>query len=880
VTVIPDRWQQIARIYETVVEHDPAERAALLNELCAGDESIRREVHSLLRQDDVSLVLDRPVWVTAAPLFRGEADFGPGAALGPYRLDDLLGAGGMGEVFSATDTRLNRRVAIKVLPRGIPVDQQVRTRFAREAEAIAALTHPHIGTLYDIGRHGDVDFLVMERLEGDTLAARLLEGALPADLALTYARQIASALDHAHRHGVVHRDLKPANIMLTVGGAKLLDFGLAKFRAAADAAAVDAAVSGDGTPAMATPAADDSNATGDPHLTRGGAILGTVRYMAPEQITGQEVDARSDLFSFGAVLHEMFTGRRAFDGTSAASIRVAILTQDPPAVSAVQPQVPRAVDDIVHRCLAKEPARRWQTAAEILRQLDDVAAADGSARTTPRSGAKWATAVGAAALTAWAGWMLAGRPELQRPAAPIAAIRSLAVLPLDGPSNDPEGRYLADGMTEQLITDLASSGGLRVISPTAVTRYTQPRKALPAIAKELGVDGIVDGTVARVAGNVRITARLVRGASGEVLSTHSFERPLRDGPSLPRDVARTITNQLAVPLTPQMQARLGTAGTVDPEVHRYVLLGRHHAAKGTEDALRKGMQYYTLALARAPDSAMAHAGLAEAYMSMSGYYLPPREAMPRAKRAAEAAIRADDGLADAHAVLGFIHLVYDWDGPAAERELRRALALNPSLATARLHYAAYLTTQIRHDEAVAEIRRAVESDPVSIRTNALATSLLLFARRYDDAIELARRGFEFEPNGFALAFQGVAFAEQHRFAEAVDNMERAARLDGSATIRSLHAHVLALAGRKTEARQVIRQVEESARQRYFCPYEIATAHMSLGDHDTAYRWLRKGIEQRADCMAWLGVEPWIEGFRADPRYPTLLREIGLDPAAR
>jgi serine/threonine-protein kinase len=379
---------------------------------------------------------------------------------------------------------------------------------------------------------------------------------------------------------------------------------------------------------------------------------------------------------------------------------------------------------------------------------------------------------------------------------------------------------------------------------------------------------------------VRVTARLIRGSSGEVLSTYSVERPLRDAPSVPRDVARSITSDLDVRLTPQMQARLGTAPTVDPEAQRYVLLGRHHAAKGTEDALRKGMQFYALALAKAPDNATTHAGLAEAYMSMSGYYLPPREAMPLAKQAAAAAIRIDEGLADAHAVLGFIHLVYDWDGPAAERELRRALALNPSLSTARLHYAAYLTTQVRHEEAVAEIRRAIESDPVSIRTNALATSLLLFARRFDDAIELARRGFEFEPNGFALAFQGVAYAEQRRFAEAVDNMERAARLDGSATIRALHAHVLALAGRHDEARHLIRQIEESARRRYFCPYEIATAHMSLGDHDTAYRWLRRGIEERADCMAWLGVEPWIEGFRSDPRYLPLLREVGLDPAAR
>ncbi len=278
---------------------------------------------------------------------------------------------------------------------------------------------------------------------------------------------------------------------------------------------------------------------------------------------------------------------------------------------------------------------------------------------------------------------------------------------------------------------------------------------------------------------------------------------------------------------------------------------------------------------------MAHSGLAEAYMGLSGFYLPPRHAMPKAKRAAETAIALDESLADAHAALGFMHLIYDWDGPAAEKSLSRALELNPTLATARLHRAAYLTTQARRDEAVQEIRRAIEFDPVSIRTNAIATSLLLFTERYDEAIELARRGLEFEPNSaFALAFQGVAYVQLGRYAEAVSNVKRAERLDQSATILSLEALVLAVAGLKDEAKQVVRRVEEIASKQYFCPYEIGAAYVSLGDGDAAYRWFRRGVEERADCMAWLGVEPWIEPFRSDPRYASLLREIGLDPHSR
>jgi TolB-like protein/Tfp pilus assembly protein PilF len=455
------------------------------------------------------------------------------------------------------------------------------------------------------------------------------------------------------------------------------------------------------------------------------------------------------------------------------------------------------------------------------------------------------------------------------------------VLPLEDLSGDPGQEYFAEGMTEQLIADLATIGGLRVISRTSVTQYRGTSKPVPAIARELRVDGIIEGAIVRATDKVRITAKLIAGASGEVLWAQTFERDLRDVLALQRDVARAITGKVDLTLTPPEQARLASAPPVDPDVHRQVLLGRHYAARATEEDLRKAIQYFDVAIAGDAANAMAHAGLAEAYMGLSGYYVPPREAMPNARRAAETALRLDGSLADAHAVLGFIHLVYDWDGPAAEKALLRALDLNPTLATARLNYASYLTTQARHDEAVREIGRAVAFDPVSKRTNTDATSLLLFARRYDEAIEFARKGREFEPkSAFALAFQGVAYAEKGRFEEAVDNMERAAQLDHSPTLLSLQAHVLAVAGRKAEALKLIRQVEESTKNGYFCPYEIGGAYVSLGDADTAYRWFRKGVEDRADCMAWLGVEPWIEPFRLDPRYAGLLREIGLDPSSR
>jgi serine/threonine protein kinase/tetratricopeptide (TPR) repeat protein len=876
----PERWQQIARIYELAVDHDVAARAGFLSEACAGDEALRREVDSLLAQEAAPVVVDRPVWATAAPMFNDDSHLLPGTTLGPYRIEGPLGAGGMGEVFRGTDTRLHRRVAIKVLPGGVALDEQIRARFAREARAVAALTHPHICTLYDVGRQNQVDFLVMEYLEGETLAARLANGPLSLDVALAHAHEIASALEHAHRQGIIHRDLKPANVMLTSSGAKLLDFGLAKFRPAAgaglaDATRADTILGTSGERVFGHSESDDAQ------MTRGGAILGTVRYMAPEQIDGHEVDAHSDLFSFGAVLYEMFTGKRAFDGDSATSVRVAILEHEPPPVSSLQPLLPAAVDDIVRRCLAKDRDERWQTAGDVVRELKRVSDTRHVARTDTREPWRWTAAILATATTGLAAWLLTGAFHPGSTSSPASQIRSIAVLPLEDLSGDPGQEYFAEGMTEQLIADLATINGLTVISRTSVTQYRGTSKPVPAIARELKVDGIIEGAIVRATGKVRITAKLIAGASGEVLWAQTFERDLRDVLRLQRDVARAVASKVEITLTPPTQARLASAPLVDPDVHRQVLLGRHYAARATEDDLRKAVQYFDLAIAKDAGNAMAHAGLAEAYMGLSGYYVPPRQVMPKAKSAAETALRLDASLADAHAVLGFIHLVYDWDGPAAEQALLRALDLNPTLASARLNYAAYLTTQARHDEAVREIARAVEFDPVSIRTNAVATSLLLFARRYDEAIELARKGLEFEPkSGFALAFQGVAYAEKGRFKEAVNNMERAAQLDHSPTIKALQAHVLAVAGQQAEAHTLIRQIEESTKNGYFCPYEIGAAYVSLGDADTAYRWFRKGVEERADCMAWLGVEPWIVSFRLDPRYAGLLREIGLDPSSR
>jgi serine/threonine-protein kinase len=879
----PSRWQQIATIYESALDRDAAGREALLAEACAGDEALRLEVESLLRQDAATMIMDRSVWAAGADLLDDVWTLDAGATLGPYRIEDRLGAGGMGDVYRAIDTRLGRPVAVKVLPTSVALDPQMRARFAGEAQAIAALKHPHICTLYDVGRQDDIDFLVMEYLEGETLAARLTRGGLTVGEALTCAIEIAAALAHAHERDIVHRDLKPANIMLTTAGAKLLDFGLAKFLAVAPPAVhphdLDSARAR--TQRFDDVAVDPCAGRQDAVASRG-TIIGTIRYMAPEQFKGQDADARSDLFSFGAVMYEMLTGTRAFDGNSAAAIRTAILERDPPPASSVAPLVSRLLDGVVRRCLEKNPGQRWQTARDVLRALKEVSESLLLTRPSATQRAwRWAAGLVAVTLTAIVVWVAAAGLLRWKVTTNPGEIRSIAVLPLESLSGGEEHESFADGMTEQLIADLASVDGLRVISRTSVMHYKATRKPVAAIARELRVDAIIEGTVLEADDLVRITAKLISGATGEIIWSRDFDRDLGDVLALQREVARSITSSVGRTVTGRQQAPVASARTIDPAVHRQVLLGRHHAAKGTEDGLSKALGFYNAAIARDPANAAAHAGLAETYTELSGYYMDPRRAMPRAKHAAETAIRLDETVADAHAALGYVKLVYDWDGPAAERALLDALHLNPSLATARLNYAAYLTTQARHDDARREIRRAVDLDPLSVRTHAFGGMLLVFTRAYDEALDLSRRGLELAPDsGFTVAVQGVAYAELGRYDEAVEHMQRAAQLDNSLTILALQAHVLAAAGRSAQAVAVLRQVEEAARHRYFCPYEIATVYVSLGDHDTAAALFRKGTRERADCMAWLGVEPWIEAFRKDARYLSLLRDIGLTPVPR
>ncbi len=785
-----------------------------------------------------------------------------GRTLAHYRVVEQIGAGGMGVVYRARDERLDRDVALKVLAAGALADETARKRFQQEARALSQLNHPHICTIYDVGEAEGQIYIAMEFIEGRPLNALARGEGLPVDSAIRYGVQIAGALAHAHERGFVHRDLKGANVLITADGrAKVLDFGLAR--------------------RLPGPPGEATRTQG---LTEAGTVVGTLSYMAPEVLRGEPADARSDLWALGVVLYESVSGSLPFSGQGRFEVTSAVLRDSP---APLPPRVPAGLRTVIHRCLAKEPAQRYQRAGEVRAALEaahsDTTAV--AARPPAPAARRWPWIAATAALAMLLAVALGPlRNRLGLGASSARRIESIAVLPLDNTSRDPEQEYFADGMTEQLITDLSKIKALRVISRTSVMQYKGARQPLPEIARALHVDAVVSGSVLRSGNRVRITAQLIHAGSDQHLWAESYERDLRDALALQREVARTIAQEIRATLTPQEKAQLAGGRQVDPEVHRLTLQGRFHANQLTEEPLKKGIRYFEQAIARDPAFAPAYAGLAFAYASMSSYYLAPREVMPKAKEAALKAVQLDETLSDAHAWLGFVLTFYDWDWPAAERELKRALELNPSSADAHLVYGNYLMVMGRAAEAIEEMKRAQQLDPLSLPVRAGpagAAWVLVNARRYDEAIDQARRALEIDPKfAWAHSLLGIAYGQKGEFSRAIAAYEEGVRQDNSPMLKALLAYGYAQAGRRREAGPLLREIEDTYRTRYLCAYEIATVHLALGDKDRALEWLNKALGDRADCIPWMNVDPRLESLRSDPRFQEMLERVALAPRRR
>jgi eukaryotic-like serine/threonine-protein kinase len=775
----------------------------------------------------------------------------------------------MGEVYRARDTRLGREVAVKVLPPAFSADAERLRRFEQEARAASALNHPNILTIHDIGEQGESPYVVSELLEGHTLRELLTTAVFSPRKAVGCAIQIAHGLAAAHEKGIVHRDLKPENVFVTEDGrVKILDFGLAKLTRP----------EAGGDPMTKAPT--------QPAGTEPGVVMGTVGYMSPEQVRGQAADHRSDIFAFGAVLYEMLTGERAFRGDTAVETMNAILKEEPPELSRSRTEVTPTLDRIVRRCLEKSPAERFQSARDLGFALGEAASLPSMAGVAASSSAKRRRAAAAialgGALVLLVGILIAsnagGLRDRLRPAAASGRIRSLAVLPLTNFSRDPEQEYFADGMTEELITDLAQIASLRVISRTSIMAYKGTKKSLPQIGRELKVDGVLEGSVERAGNRVRITAQLIEAATDHHLWAKSYERDLSDVLSLQSEVARAVAREVRAAVTPDEQARLARARPVDPEVHELYLRGRQHVGMGIEKEIRLGIALFERALAKDPQDARSWAGLADAWSGLSDYYLPPREAMPKAKEAAQKALQLDDSLAEAHASLGNVYMMYDWKWSDSERELRRAIELNPGYAQAHDWYGNLLAAVGRRTEWPKESRLARELDPLSPIVHFDSGLNAFLSRQPDEAIGLYRRAIEIEPAlGLAHAWLALPYVQKGLIADALAEARKASEVDDSPLALATAGGAMAMAGDVAGARGVLQRLDEISKTRYVCPYEVGVIHIWLGEKDEAFRLLEKGYEVRSQCMPGTKTDPRLDPIRSDPRYADLLRRLAFPP---
>ena len=787
-----------------------------------------------------------------------------GSLISHYRIVEKVGVGGMGVVYRAWDEQLERDVALKVLHPGTLTSDTSRRNFRKEALTLAKLNHPNIETVYEFGTQDDMDFLVLEYVSGKTLADRLVSGTLPEKGVITLGMQIVAALEEAHNRGIIHRDLKPRNIAITARGeAKLLDFGLAKF----------------------LPQPYDVTSEGLTH-TQAGA--GTLPYMSPEQLHGESIDVRSDIYTVGAVIYEMTVGRKAFAEETPLRVIDAILHQPPVAPRALNSRISPELERMTLKCLDKDPARRYQSAKELLvdlQRLDTTPLL--IARQSPPTTSPWRRiarpiAYSVAGLLVLAALMTVlnvggWRDRLMGGMAP-PKIKSLAVLPLENLSREAGQEYFADGMTEALITDIAKIRTLRVTSRTSVMGYKGTQKPLSQIARELNVDAIVEGSVQREGDRVRIAAQLIDARNDRNLWTESYESDFSDVLELQGNVARAIAGEVRVELTSQESANLSKSRTVIPRAYESYLQGRYFWNKRTPADLNAAISAFNKAIEIDPSYAMAYVGLADSYSLLSVYgEIPPREAMPLAKAAANRALEIDNTLAEPQATLSDIQWAYDWDAGKAEMGFREALKLNPNYASAHQWYAVFLSNHGRHGEAIKEIERARELDPLSLIIQANAGFDYYYARQYERAIQTLQRFADREPNFWVFHLMlGQTYMAMGRLAEAITECQKADALSpGNVRVSAMLGLAYAKTGRQAEARREIEELLSLSRKRYVSPALIAIVQIGLGEKNKALDWLDKARTDRSDWMIFLETDPLFDPLRGDPRFRDLLLSVGF-----
>ena len=828
--------------------------------------------------------------------------------LGRYEIRSLIGEGGMGEVYLAEDTRLHRKVAVKVLPAEVAANQERMRRFNQEAISAAALNHPNIAHIYEIGEHAGVNFIAMEFIDGVTLREKIHREHTELRKLLAYLQHVAEGLAKAHAAGIVHRDLKPDNIMITDDGhAKILDFGLAKL--------VDVSKPGGAgeLSAMATAVM--------PQYSQPGTVLGTVGYMSPEQAQGRvnEIDHRSDIFSFGCILFEAATQHSPFEGRDALDSLHKIVHAPTPQIKDLNPAVPDELQRIVRRCLAKDPDKRYQSIRDLAIELDELhqelkdaepehsrqpissisAASSGGEQAGVESANQSAVAATEVARpTSSAEYIVTEIKRHKRGAAIIlaviillsaaaiayyfargsrAAINSIAVLPLANTDADPNTEYISDGITESIVNSLSKLPNLKVISLLSVARYKGQQIDPQAVGREMDVRAVLVGKVAQRGDGLLVSVELVDVRDKSHLWGEQYNGKLSDMLSVQGELSRKIAEQLRLKLSGEQQGQLTKRYTHDTDAYQAYLKGRYYWNKRSLEGIKKALAYFQEAIDKDPNYALAYAGMADAY-SFGALDLPSNEFFPKAKAAATKALEIDDTLAEAHTALGWIEMRYDLDWSGAEKEFKRAIELNPNYATSHNWYSVELGLMGRFDEAIAEAKRAQELEPLSLNTNSDVGLPFYFSHQYDQAIARYRKAIEMDSN-FALAhyFLGLAYEQKEMYQEAVEEFLQASTLFGFEPqgITALRGAYATAGWRGFLQKDIELTIEYSKKYADF--YDVAIDFARLGEKEQALAWLEKAYQERDGGLFWFRRDPRLDTLRSEPRFIDLSRRAGVSP---
>ena len=868
----PERWKQIDALLSAALQHDEGQRDSFLTQACGDDEELRKHVEALVQAHEAasSFLKSQPnSEETASPqptpgtsrsgaMLLSPREVEPGSTIGRYTLQHKLGGGGMGVVYQATDLKLGRVVAIKLLSKQLASSEAAKARFLREAQAASALDHPNIGVIYDIGEESGELFIVMALYTGETLKQRLDRG-LPGALEVApIIRQIALGLDAAHAAGIVHRDIKPANVMLTTSGTiKILDFGLAK---------------------LVQDSAPDT-------VTQAGEAPGTLLYMSPEQLRGHTVDGRTDLWALGAVTYELVTGASPFRAETNAATAARILNEEPPPLATIT-GVPGWLAQLVAQLLEKDPDKR-PSAGDVIHRLDQAtseAPAAGKAHPAieaPAGEAKprrffrgAASAISLLAVAAVGAYLYLQRREALKSG---AAIKSLAVLPFVNSSGNADAEYLSDGITEGLINSLSQVRELQVIARTTAFRYKGKEVDLQKLGRDLSIDAVLTGRVQQLPDSLVVQADLVNVHTGSQLWGERYDRKLADVSSMQQELTQSIEERLRPQLAPDEQRRLTRRDTASPEAYRLYLRGLYSRSKGTQEAMEKSVDYFQQAIELDPQYALAYANLSSLYGALAYNQLWPQpETISKAEAAAQKALALDEELAEAHAALGFIQ-VQKWNWSAAEAELKRAIALNPNYAVARNDYGRYLSFIRRDKEALVQYTRVKELDPLARAGHVNVGYTLCRMGRYDLGLTEFKAARELNPDHAFAHFLLAAHCLEPtgRYSEAIEEARQAVAMESASPIPlGILGWLCARYADRTEAVGILEKLTKWD-ESHDTAVSVAVVYMGLGDHDSAMAWLEKAYQRHSNNAVWLLIHPPFDPLRTDPRFVDLVRRMGF-----